>query len=86
VWQFNTRAFARAIVQYTDINRDPALYVEDVDAIDRDLFLQLLLSYKVNPRTVFFLGYSETGAETEDLPPTAINRTVFLKLGYAFRW
>ena len=86
VWQFNTRTFARAIFQYTDITRNPDLYDEEVDALSRDLFVQLLFSYKVNPRTVFFLGYSETGIETEDFSLTAVNRALFLKLGYSWIW
>jgi len=88
VWQFNTRAFLRAIAQYTDITRDLALYEdpEDYDEMSQDLFLQLLFSYELNPRTVLFLGYSETGFENQDYSRTRIDRTLFLKLGYAFVW
>ena len=86
VWQFNTRTFVRAILQYTDITRNPDLYDEEVDALSRDLFVQLLFSYKVNPRTVFFLGYSESGYETQDFSLTTTDRTLFLKLGYSWIW
>lgn len=88
VWQFNTRAFLRAIAQYTDVERNLALYnePEDYDEISRDLFLQLLFSYELNPRTVLFLGYSESGFENQDYSRTLIDRTLFLKLGYAFVW
>jgi hypothetical protein len=86
VWQFNTRTFVRAIFQYTDITRNPDLYDDEVDALSRDLFVQLLFSYKVNPRTVFFLGYSETGIETQDFSLTTTDRTLFLKLGYSWIW
>ncbi len=86
VWQFNTRTFVRAIFQYTDITRNPDLYDDEVDALSRDLFVQLLFSYKVNPRTVFFLGYSESGYETQDFSLTTTDRTLFLKLGYSWIW
>jgi len=86
VWQFNTRTFVRAIFQYTDITRNPDLYDDEVDSLSRDLFVQLLFSYKVNPRTVFFVGYSETGVETEDVSRTTTNRALFLKLGYSWIW
>ncbi len=86
VWQFNTRTFVRAILQYTDITRNPDLYDDEVDALSRDLFVQLLFSYKVNPRTVFFLGYSESGYETQDFSLTTTDRTLFLKLGYSWIW
>jgi hypothetical protein len=86
IWQFNTRTFVRAIVQYTDIKRDQDLYEDVVDELERDFFVQLLFSYKVNPRTVFFAGYSEGGFETQDFSMTSTSRAVFLKIGYAWLW
>jgi len=86
VWQFTTRAFVRAILQYTDIRRNQDLYEDDVDELSRDFFVQLLFSYKVNPRTVFFAGYSEGGAENQDISRISTNRSVFIKVGYAWLW
>ena len=86
IWQFNTRTFVRAILQYTDIQRDQDLYEYEVDELERDFFVQLLFSYKVNPRTVFFAGYSEGGAQTQDYDMTTIGRSVFLKIGYSWLW
>jgi hypothetical protein len=42
------------------------------------------VAYKINPQTVFFVGYSDTrpGDERNDLRQQ--NRTVFVKLGYAW--
>jgi hypothetical protein len=56
----------------------------------RSLFTQLLFSYKVNPQTVVFLGYSDNrqGFLTPELTRTDLtrsDRTFFLKLGYAWR-
>jgi|CXWL01.1.fsa_nt_gi hypothetical protein len=84
IYQFNIRSFVRAIVQYTDIERDPGLWVEAVDARSKDLFTQLLFSYKVNPRTVLFLGYSDGRRGDQDIDLTQDTRSVFLKLGYAW--
>jgi len=39
MWQFNTRTFVRAILQYTEITRDPSLYPYPVDAVSRDSFV-----------------------------------------------
>ncbi|MDX2437812.1 MAG: DUF5916 domain-containing protein [Acidobacteriota bacterium] len=86
IWQFNTRTFVRVIVQITDVNRDPDLYLEEVDALNRDSFVQLLFSYKVNPQTVAFLGYSEGAQQTTDIPRTTTGRAVFAKIGYAWLW
>jgi Domain of unknown function (DUF5916)/Carbohydrate family 9 binding domain-like len=89
VYQFNIRMFARAILQYTDITRDPDLYLhQTVDARSKRLFPQLLFSYKLNPQTVFFAGYSGTrlGGEIDgiDVGLTEADRTFFVKLGYAW--
>ncbi len=86
VWQFNTRTFVRAVVQYEDIWRNQDLYEDEVDTRERDLFAQLLFSYKVNPRTVFFAGYSEGRRENQDFDMIATGRSIFLKLGYAWLW
>ena len=89
VYQFNIRMFVRAILQYTDITRDPALYrFQQVDSHSKRLFPQLLFSYKLNPQTVFFAGYSGTrvGGNLDgiDVGLTEADRTFFIKLGYAW--
>jgi Domain of unknown function (DUF5916)/Carbohydrate family 9 binding domain-like len=84
VYQFNVRMFVRALIQYTDIQRDPSLYTFDVSERTRRLFPQLLFSYKVNPQTVVFVGYSSTRNGNESIDLTEQNRTLFVKLGYAW--
>ena len=86
IWQFSTRTFVRAILQYTKIERDQDLYVDRIDEMEKDLFVQLLFSYKVNPRTVFFAGYSEGRYEDQDFSLTRTGRAVFLKIGYSLMW
>jgi hypothetical protein len=86
IWQFNTRTFVRAILQYTKIDRDRGLYEDPIDELERDFFVQLLFSYKVNPRTVFFAGYSEGGYENQDFERTTTGRAIFLKVGYSLMW
>ncbi len=84
VYQFSLRTFVRAILQYTDLWRNQSLYREDVPPTSRSFFTQLLFSYKINPQTVFFLGYSETGLGEHGWDMAAANRTLFLKVGYAW--
>jgi hypothetical protein len=86
IWQFNSRTFVRAILQYYQIERDQDLYEDVIDELERDFFVQLLFSYKVNPRTVFFAGYSEGGYENQDFTMISTSRSVFLKIGYAWLW
>jgi len=49
----------------------------------RRLFVQFLFSYKINPRTVLFLGYTDDYYGFRGIPLTQNNRTFFLKIGYA---
>jgi hypothetical protein len=86
LWHFNTRTFVRAILQYYQIERDQELYQDVIDELERDIFVQLLFSYKVNPRTVFFAGYSEGAFENQDFSMTSTGRSVFLKIGYSWLW
>jgi len=85
VYQLNVRTFVRAILQYTDIARNPDLYGDpDLAPSSRSFFVQLLFSYKVNPQTVFFLGYSEGRQGWNGIDMIATDRTIFLKIGYAW--
>ncbi len=83
VYNFNVRTFVRAIVQYTDIDRDAGLYLNPVEPKTKALFTQFLFSYKINPQTVLFLGYSDNHLDFKGIDMTRTDRTFFLKLGYA---
>jgi hypothetical protein len=84
-WQFNLRSFLRLTVQYQDVERNQDVYVEPIDASEKDVGRQLLYSYKLNPQTVFFLGYSDQYADNDSLSGlTVSDRTWFMKIGYAW--
>jgi hypothetical protein len=78
VYQWNVRTFVRAIIQYTHLVQTPELYTaldpEDVNPQSERLFTQFLFAYKLNPQTVFY----------ERIDLTRSDRTLFLKLGYAW--
>jgi hypothetical protein len=76
-YQFNNRTFVRWIGQHLDVARD--------DSHSRDVFNQLLFSYKINPFTVLFAGYSDTWVGAERIDLMQQNRTLFLKVGYAWQ-
>ena len=84
VYQFNIRTFVRVISQYTDLARDPSLYQDEVEPRSESLFSQLLLAYKINPRTVAFLGFSDTRVGDGSTGLTQDGRSIFLKIGYAW--
>ena len=84
-WQFSVRSFLRLTAQFQDIERNPDSYVDDVDRRSRDIGRQLLYSYKINPQTVFFLGYSDALIDDDNLSGlTTTDRTWFMKIGYAW--
>ena len=86
VYQFNRRTFLRLITQFIDYDRNTLLYEdEDVDSHEKFLFNQILFSYKINPQTVFFLGYSDNHYSNHLISLTQSNRTLFAKIGYAYR-
>ncbi len=81
IYQFNVRMFVRAILQYQDVEFES-------EPNSEDLFGQLLFSYKLNPTTVFFLGYSDNQLNRLDQDGRLIGlrraeRTFFFKIGYA---
>lgn len=84
-WQFNLRSFLRITVQHSKTSRNPDVYIDAVDAESKDVGRELLYSYKINPQTVFFLGYSDQYVDNDDLDGlTVSDRSVFMKIGYAW--
>jgi hypothetical protein len=84
VYQFNRRTLLRTILQYAHYNYNPDLYSFDIDPQFNHLFSQVLFSYKINPQTVLFLGYSDDYYGYSYIPGLKQNnRTLFLKIGYA---
>jgi hypothetical protein len=84
-YQFNIRQRLRLSIINTSVNRDVSLYDSEVDSHSRRLSNQLIYSYKVNPKTLLFLGYSDAGREAQDFDLTTTNRTFFMKFSYAWK-
>ena len=82
-YQFNKRTLLRAVLQYVDYRYNVDNYIDEIDPVYKHFFVQALFSYKINPQTVLFLGYSDNyyGYQYTGMP--LVNRTVFLKFGYA---
>ncbi len=84
VYNFSLRMFVRGIVQYLNVARTPELYINPVQRRTQTVFTQILFSYKLNPQTVIFLGYSDNYFGETGLDVTQTDRTFFIKLGYAW--
>lgn len=85
-WQFNVRSFLRLTLQRQAIDRNVAVWNNPfVDARSVSLGTQLLYSYKVNPQTVVFAGYSDNQIENDEFTTlTRTGRTFFVKFSYAW--
>ena len=88
-WQFSVRSFLRMTIQHSEVDRNLSAYdadiVDDYDANSKNVGRQLLYSYKINPQTVFFLGYSDQYVDEDDLDGLTISdRSLFMKIGYAW--
>ncbi len=84
-WQFSRRSFVRVTSQIRNVDRNQDVYVDEVDEESRRVGRQLLYSFKLNPQTVFFLGYSDNYVDDDDLSGLEkTDRTLFMKIGYAW--
>lgn len=84
-YHFSARTMVRAILQYQDIDRNPDLHVSPVKTESQSFFSQFLFSYRVNPQTLLFLGYSDNHLGEDGATLVRTGRTLFLKLGYAWQ-
>jgi hypothetical protein len=93
-YNFNRRAFLRAIVQYVEVEFEEANDPSGREDLET-LASQLLFSYKINPQTLLYLGYSDgyIAVEEPEIPGQPgiyerhleiDRRTFFLKMSYAF--
>ncbi len=84
VYFFNAKTFVRAILQYYDYRYNVSNYLTPVEPESKQFFTQLLFSYKINPRTVLFLGYSDNYFGGQDFSIARKDFTFFTKIGYAW--
>ena len=91
---FDERSSLRWTLQLLDIRKDPSLYnsylnsdpTDDENPLYKSLATQLLYTYRVNPQTLVFAGYSDSGFQDDRL--TRIRNTdrgVFVKFSYAWQ-
>ena len=61
------------------------MYNEPVPETSANLASRLVYSYKINPRTGFYAGYSDHAIDNDQLSSlTRTDRTAFMKIGYGF--
>lgn len=84
-YQFNINSFLKFNLVYTDIDfnldNNPSAFTEK----DNTLSTQLIYAYKLNPQTVFYLGYSDNSFQDDRLKSLERNeRTIYSKISYAW--
>ncbi len=88
-YQFNVQSFLRLSLIFNNTSRNPNNYLysasKDIDRHSKTLSTELLYAYKINPQTVFYLGYSDfhySEEEFNDLEQE--QRSLFMKFSYAW--
>jgi hypothetical protein len=86
IYHLNKKTFFRSILQYRYVDRNPGEYnnPDTVDPVMQEFFYQLLFSYKINPQSKVFLGYSSDYQRINERPLKIQNRTGYFKIGYAW--
>ncbi len=84
IYQHDARILLRTVLQFTDISRAPALYLNPVNRTSRSLYAQMLFSYKVNPQTAIYAGLATGANATEVRSLTRETQTLFAKVSYAW--
>lgn len=84
-WQFNLRQRLRLAVQYGTTEFELVLNPTQIKPEVSDVGTQLVYSYKINPRTVFYAGYSDNYFGTDAIDTYQTERSLFLKFAYAWQ-
>ena len=88
-YQFNVLSFLRFSVIYNNTTRNIDNYIygdpEDLTQSSKNISTELLYAYKLNPQTVFYVGYSDSSYTEEEFSDLEQNqRSVFMKFSYAW--
>lgn len=84
-YQFDIRSYLKLSLVYNDVDRNPNNNNQLVSETNKFLSSQLIYAYKINPQTVFFLGYSDNSFQDDDITTlTREDRTFFTKVSYAW--
>jgi len=81
----DSRSFIRAIGQFITTKRDPGLYSFPVPNRDGDFLGSVLYGYRLNWQTVLFVGYGDNGLINESNTFIRTDRSLFLKVSYAWQ-
>jgi len=86
-YYLNERIFLRGIFQYVDYNYNQKNYISDPPTSNDGIYAQFLFSYRLNPWTVLYLGYTENQAHRFHYSQTLRQSysTYFFKVSYSWQ-
>ncbi|MBU1014729.1 MAG: hypothetical protein KKG99_17170 [Bacteroidetes bacterium] len=79
----NTKMNFLANIQYRSVSRNAEQYYIPVEKLSKSIYIQFMFSYKYNPRTMIYMGYSNKSIGNDNIDLQKANQTFFMKLGYA---
>lgn len=88
-YQFNTQSYLRLTLIYNNTSRNQYNYgdidPDDFESNSKNLTTELLYAYKINPQTVFYLGYSDHHDSNNDFSDLKQDdRAIYSKVSYAW--
>lgn len=85
-YQFDVNSYVKLTFVYIDVDYNPDNTPENGESYRiKNLATQLIYAYKLNPQTVFFLGYSDNSFQDNTLNKLEREqRTFFSKISYAW--
>lgn len=84
-YQFTNNSRLRLSLIREEIHKNTQLYLDpgDENSIDKEQYMQLIYSYKLNPQSVFFVGYGKnTYSDDETQQWFTDEKSFFVKLRY----
>jgi hypothetical protein len=93
-YQFNIRSRLSINIQSVDVNRNTELYWDNQDndldndilASNKSLGSQLIYSYKINPQTLVYVGYSDNAVQNNNVQSMEkTDKTLFAKFSYLWQ-
>ncbi len=82
---FSAKSYIRAIVQWVNTDRDPALYTYSVARRSSSLQGSLLYSYRLNWQSVLYVGYGDDRSYVPGRGIRPAEQQFFFKISYAFQ-
>jgi hypothetical protein len=84
IYQFTPRTRVKAVLDGVDYRYNTENYTDGRNPTESGLATQLVFSYRLNPQTSLFAGYNDRYYGDHELGLTQSDRSVFVKVGYAW--